>query len=312
MSNEVKDEADNKKFYLVVARHGERWDYVQRNAGHGADWIATAKRPWDPPLSPLGLKQASRLGSHLMEKLAELKLPPIAACYSSPFLRCRQTSCQAVEAMMNGGTATTAETSAPLKVQIEIGLSESLNKSWYRSWALPGADSTWGFVPPEEKQPGKRRRGLNEYSPEELHLSSRVPAPELLTWKEATHESSPNLQTLQDMEYQSTTAICKPFALRPKVLVETAEEQQTRMFQVVANKARPGQTILVVSHGGPVTHLYEKLSGKHWNVHGESKYCCYSIYECDSPEKMSEVWKTVVVNESKYLDDLWSDGTANI
>ena len=94
--------------------------------------------------------------------------------------------------------------------------------------------------------------------------------------------------------------------------METAQEQRERMLEVVLNKAQAGQTILLVSHGGPVTHLYEKLTGNKWHVHGESKYCCYSIYECESCHKISEVWKTLAVNESSYLDDLWSEGTANI
>jgi hypothetical protein len=53
-----------------------------------------------------------------------------------------------------------------------------------------------------------------------------------------------------------------------------------------------------------VTHLYERQTGNKWHVHGESKYCCYSIYECESPDKFAEAWKMLVANESKYLDDL--------
>ena len=29
----MSEEKNNGKIYLVVARHGERWDYVQRDAG---------------------------------------------------------------------------------------------------------------------------------------------------------------------------------------------------------------------------------------------------------------------------------------
>ncbi|KAG7342183.1 phosphoglyceromutase [Nitzschia inconspicua] len=87
------------KVFVVVARHGERWDYLQRDAGKGKEWIECAERPWDPPLSPNGLKQALRLGEHLGIKLQELGLPPISAVYTSPFLRCRQTACHATNAL---------------------------------------------------------------------------------------------------------------------------------------------------------------------------------------------------------------------
>ena len=43
-----------------------------------------------------------------------------------------------------------------------------------------------------------------------------------------------------------------------------------------------------------MTHLYESLTGNKWDVHGESKYCCYSIYQQTDGEDM---WKPLVVNE---------------
>jgi hypothetical protein len=45
--------------------------------------------------------------------------------------------------------------------------------------------------------------------------------------------------------------------------------------------------------GGPVTHLYESLTGNNWNVHGVAKYCCYSIYK----QEGCESWKPFVVNQ---------------
>lgn len=303
---------NNKKLFVVVARHGERWDYIQRDAGN--NWIATAPRPWDPPLSPNGFKQATRLGDHLFSKLTkDLQLPPISAVYSSPFLRCRQTACQVVEALRNKQNSTngSGQDYHNLKVKIEMGLSESLNESWYRSWALPGADGTWGFVPREDQKAGQRR-ALNAFSEEVLHLDSKRPAQELLLqWKNIHSENhSANLQTLQDMEYVSSTEITKSFALKPTLTVETKKEQQERMFQVIVNQADVDKTILLISHGGPVTHLYEKLSGNDWYVHGECTYCCYSIYQCEVPDKTK--WEPIIVNESKYLDELWSDATSNI
>lgn len=46
--------------------------------------------------------------------------------------------------------------------------------------------------------------------------------------------------------------------------------------------------------GGPVTHLYESLTGNNWNLHGVSKYCCYSIYQQGEGD---DKWKPLVVNQ---------------
>jgi len=305
----------SKKLYVIVARHGERWDYVQKDAGKGVEWISAATRPWDSPLSPMGHQQARRLGEHLAHKLPELGLPPVAACFSSPLLRCRQTAVQVVDALNNNNNDNKL-----LKVQVELGLSESLNESWYRSWALPLADGTWGF---RQFDSDGKRRALQDYKAEELHPSSHIPAQELLKWQDVSHPEPPMLlETLQDKSYISTTGITQPYALQPKLLVETKKEQRDRMYQVIANKAPEftGRTILLLSHGGPVTHLYEKLTDQDWSVHGESKYCCYSIYEGSFPAAeegtndtiQQPQWKSLLINQSQYLEDLWSDSTANI
>jgi broad specificity phosphatase PhoE len=270
-------------------------------------------------LSPNGLKQATRLGEHLGVKLRELGLPPISAVYTSPFLRCRQTACHAVHAL----NAQNDEIDQ-LKVRIELGLTESLNQNWYRSWALLAlSDTTWGFVPHGP------RRELYDYKRHELHPSSQVPAQNILNWKDVTTHtlsdldktSNDLLSKLQDLEYESTTTIEKDFALKPQCLLETKTEQEDRMYQVLANKVASGlqegqcQTLLMVSHGGPVTHLYTKLTGNNWHSHGESKYCCYSIYQFEQAEDVNTSMPSctpLLVNESKYLNDLWSDSSANI
>lgn len=43
-----------------------------------------------------------------------------------------------------------------------------------------------------------------------------------------------------------------------------------------------------------MTHLYESLTGNNWNLHGVSKYCCYSIYQ---QEEGDDKWKPLVVNQ---------------
>ena len=77
---------------VVVVRHGERLDYIMRDRGE--NWIPTSDRPWDPPLTDNGKQQANALGMALPTILQNLKLPSIAAVYSSPFHRCRQTAAE--------------------------------------------------------------------------------------------------------------------------------------------------------------------------------------------------------------------------
>jgi hypothetical protein len=48
---------------VVVARHGERLDYVSRESG--GNWVSTSERPFDPPLTKQGIEQAVFLGRHL-------------------------------------------------------------------------------------------------------------------------------------------------------------------------------------------------------------------------------------------------------
>ena len=54
--------------------------------------------------------------------------------------------------------------------------------------------------------------------------------------------------------------------------------------------------------GGPVTHLYENLTGNDWKAHGTSKYCCYSVYrkllDDDGDEGSPSVWEPLVVNKT--------------
>ena len=64
----------DSKGILVAARHGEREDYIQRDAGE--NWIATADRPWDPPLSSAGHQQVRELGRRVARSLVEHGLPP--------------------------------------------------------------------------------------------------------------------------------------------------------------------------------------------------------------------------------------------
>jgi broad specificity phosphatase PhoE len=273
---------------VVMARHGERLDYIMRDSG--GNWVADAERPWDTPLTAHGEVQGTKLGEHLAAELDRLQLPPISAIYSSPFLRCRQTAIAAREGYNTMTSETNASTAGRLPpVRVELGLAESINSCWYRSWALPGSNGTWGFFPP----------GQETIDPATLHPASKQPVGLLLDWKATSSPSTAGDPSL-DLNYASITALKSHYCFHP-IELESGKDQRHRMMEAVSKLSQPGTTVLLVSHGGPVTHLYEEMTGNNWGVHGESSYCCYSIYRQDTPSYKK--WDAVSVNESKYLHE---------
>eukprot|EP00924_Labyrinthula_sp_SR-Ha-C_P016839 maker-scaffold_6-snap-gene-16.20-mRNA-1 protein AED:0.00 eAED:0.00 QI:84/1/1/1/1/1/2/252/250 len=68
---------------FFFTRHAEREDYVNYH------WEETADRPFDPPISNRGRRQAEKCGRFLSRKIKE---GDETKCFASPFLRCIQTS----------------------------------------------------------------------------------------------------------------------------------------------------------------------------------------------------------------------------
>ncbi len=48
---------------LIIVRHGERLDRVDYN------WVTNADRPYDPPLTDQGVREARRTGDAFKEKV---------------------------------------------------------------------------------------------------------------------------------------------------------------------------------------------------------------------------------------------------
>ena len=128
--------------YLIIARHGERLDYVDPQG-----WLASAagqERPWDPPLTDEGRAQAAALGTRLARELRRLQLPPVSMVVTSPFVRAVQTAeaaAASVAAAADGGAV------APPPLYVDAGLAEVLSEDWLRAWAVPGAACEWGGPP---------------------------------------------------------------------------------------------------------------------------------------------------------------------
>ena len=89
---------------IWIARHANRLDFVN------PDWLLTAERRYDPPLSEDGMVQAKQLAKRL-------KGENIAHIFASPFLRTVQTANAVAEVL-------------DLPIQLETGLSEWLNPAW--------------------------------------------------------------------------------------------------------------------------------------------------------------------------------------
>uniref|UniRef100_A0A7S1YC87 Phosphoglycerate mutase-like protein n=1 Tax=Grammatophora oceanica TaxID=210454 RepID=A0A7S1YC87_9STRA len=80
---------------LFIVRHGDRWDYSH------PEWLETAQRKGDPPLSTLGHQQARETGIFLDKLLTDSGIVDgkDIAWMSSPFLRTIQTSDEALNMM---------------------------------------------------------------------------------------------------------------------------------------------------------------------------------------------------------------------
>jgi broad specificity phosphatase PhoE len=164
------------------------------------------------------------LGEALPQLLQDLKLPPIAAVYSSPFLRCRQTAA--------------GLSSKSLSIRVELGLGESVNENWYRSWAVPGTDGTWGYQKKEHPELG----------PETLHPAAQTPVQPLLDWKAAI--TDPATKERMDDDYVSKSSLEMPYSLRPPKF-ESFRMQRDRMAQTMTRLSNDlvNETIVLVSHG---------------------------------------------------------------
>jgi broad specificity phosphatase PhoE len=101
----MKSRADSAQRCVWLARHADRQDFADPR------WAATADRPFDPPLSALGRRQALALARRLARE-------PLAHLFSSPFLRCAETASPIADAL-------------ELAIALDDGLSEWLNREWF-------------------------------------------------------------------------------------------------------------------------------------------------------------------------------------
>ena len=261
---------------LIIARHGARLDYEMRDAGF--NWVATADRPHDPPLSATGHMQSKALGDKIHNLLRDNGLEGIQVnhVYSSPLLRCCQTASDAIN-RLNEIYGTDQE---PLKLKIEHGLMESVSLSWYTSWCLPESDSTWGFHQKLEKsekclwQEGschEKTTELNIHDLAKQEVTKTLLSPQnLMEHADLGSEiqiDNENVFDLSAKNYNWSTfeprkANCERMEYTAKAILERHSDE----------------CVLLISHGGPTTHMYEQLTGRDWESAPVCGYTGTSIY----------------------------------
>ena len=87
-------------------------------------WLDSAERPFDPPLTATGVTQGTALGRRLRSFV-----PPITKCFVSPLVRTVQTA-----------DAAAAELGLS-SLFIEPGLVEVLDTEWYECWRCKPSDA---------------------------------------------------------------------------------------------------------------------------------------------------------------------------
>ncbi|CAE7554074.1 unnamed protein product [Symbiodinium natans] len=274
---------------VVLLRHGEREDYMAEKAGRGAEWIAAAARPWDPPLAANGRQQAEAAAARLRKVLESAGLPMPTQIFCSPLVRCVETAdFVAKEFGVNS-------------LYVENGLAESVYEAWMRQWAVPGANSKWGGPPgcaiPQERQglDPRRLRG-----PEVPHAQLR---PEASAGTAALLSTPAELKeagwTRVDAKYESCVALHDRGYCWDKF--EIQEEIIDRLLYVARLRAmeHPGETVVLVSHGGPTQYALRALSGQ--KPKGEGGMTALSVLRTfPSDIEHGMPWEVLLSNDASH------------
>ncbi|KAJ1679377.1 hypothetical protein EV182_002174 [Spiromyces aspiralis] len=118
---------------LYIVRHGERLDHIDPN------WAETAPTPYDPPLTPEGLQQASRTGQWIYSHEQRVCSGTALATtdyhiLTSPFLRCTQTSYslyKGFQSCLPWPVDATAAIRTNWDIAVEPGLSEWMSVQYF-------------------------------------------------------------------------------------------------------------------------------------------------------------------------------------
>lgn len=208
-------------------------------------------------------------------------------------------------------TASSAATPLGVKeLHLCTALAETMSEDWYRSWATPGSDSTWGGS-------GENTVG-NHVERSLIHPAALGPSfdcfmdAEALTTMLTDHgdKTGVKIVTTEGIQHSS------PFLPYNWDSPEKSEEQAARMKQFCygvkdsdAFNGSEAYSVLLVSHGGPTTGLYSSLSGT--NKHPSTGYTglyayCWDkreIKELESEKGSAEEgrWKALIIANHDHL-----------
>ena len=303
---------------VFIMRHGEREDYSWKEQGR--NWQQAHSRPWDTPLTANGHLQGAAGGRAVATHVARLGVQPVKHVLVSPLLRCAQTGSAAAKAL------------GVRRLTRSVALAETMNEDWYRSWAVPGADSTWGGPPHSRKGVAVARESLH---PAALQGASVCHATaEALTamlrergdadmiveesgsrYVAASPALSFNWDACESHAHQAARmkAICEGFFAGKEGAVHAEEEEE---------EEEEG-SVLLVSHGGPTSFVYCALTGS--STVPPTGYCGLYGYtwvsaddeqqqqqqqdqdqDQDRPpsEERKSFWKALVVSDHDHLREV--------
>jgi len=242
---------------LVIVRHAERVDYVERRR-----WLDAAPRPWDTPITRHGHSQAEAAGAAAARLVEDMGLPPVRRMFTSPMLRCVETS----TSFRRGFGA-----SDDLPIHAENSLIECMTEDWYRSWAIEGlSDATWGG-------PKGYEVGTVPVSTLKLRPEAHVPSGELLLSSQELEDLGCDLSHSTKFFPAFTVASPEDHSYLGARLGDFAREALQRF---------PEETIVLVSHGGPSAAIVEYLTGKHCHRYG---FTGLSVLEQDGDNFLAHV-----------------------
>ena len=281
---------------VLIARHAERVDYAVRNA-EGRSWQASAQRPWDTPITDAGVLQANALGRAIARHSAALGLPPLTRIFCSPLLRCVQTAAAALDAL-----------GPELRICVEPALRETAGEDWYRSWAVEGADGTWGG-------PESCRAGV---APASLRPEAKLPSDgaahdwlcadtALLRERLASAEAgTPPSAAGRLVDEYRPFSFSEPMGAHCWGDFESEQMQVARLGRFFDHIAAlyPDETILLLSHGGPSASLFRHSQrgvapAGGWKV---CKYC--GLYALQRRSAEGEEWAALLEAEDGHLAEV--------
>mmetsp|Transcript_6248 Transcript_6248/g.9893 ORF Transcript_6248/g.9893 Transcript_6248/m.9893 type:complete len:265 (+) Transcript_6248:613-1407(+) len=252
---------------LIIVRHAERLDYMQR------DWVQVNPKPFDTPITKHGHRQAHAAGAKIRELVDKHQLPPVKRVYTSPLTRCVETSIGLGKGL-----------GSDISIALDTCLVEAMVPEWYCSWGIKGvSDSTW------------KRHPLDNA---ELRQETLLPA----------HEILPKAGDYDSWEHLKLASHHSDFI--PHYNIHDPEEHAAMKdrigaFAVECAKKHPGETVVLVSHGGPSAALFEYLSGISPPRVGFTAISVLSKQD-SSPSKGS--FEPLLTSCTKHIENLTGDG----